>query len=416
MRRRQGPAASHVFDPVQKPWLPRRDTTVLLLSSSSHLQGEVGRVAAAAAVELVIGEDLEHDAGAQGDIAAVLVDAAPGAATAGWSGPVIVVGFAADAARMWLQAARLEADRVAVLPDSAHWLADYLACLQNPTSRAGVLGVVGGCGGSGASTLSLLVAAEAAARGTRTLLVDGDRWGGGLGTMLTAQGVPGLHWPELLQVSGSINPGQLAAALPQVGPLALLSWEPGRAAEGEDGVGGRGVTAASPGESPGGFRPKQAGQFEQPVYEQSHTHDAVKEVMRAAQGAYGLVVVDLGRTPEALETFGSHCHGVVMVVPSRFRAVAAALQLGAALPTLPVAAVVRGPVAEGSDAEMVATAAGLPLVGELPKLRGLEQAFAAQRLPELLRRRRVRSLLAGVLEWMAGDTVVPQRIRSGVRP
>lgn len=412
MRRRQGPASSHVFDPAQKPWLPRRDTTVLLLSTSSQLQGEVGRVAAAAAVELVFGEDLEHDAGAEGEIAAVLVDAAPGAATAGWSGPVIVVGFAADAARMWQQAARLEADRVAVLPDSAHWLADYLACLQNPASRAGVLGVVGGCGGAGASTLSLLVAAEAAARGTRTLLVDGDRWGGGLGTMLNAQGVPGLHWPELLRVSGSINPGQLAAALPQVGPLALLSWESGLAAE-EEGVSGRGVVNSSVGESPAGY---QAMQSVQPANGQPQTHDAVTEVMRAAQGAYGLVVVDLGRTPEALETFGSHCNGVVVVVPGRLRAVAAAVQLGAALPTLPVAGVVRGPVGEGIDAEMVATAAGLPLVGELPKLRGLEPALAAQRFPELLRRRRVQTLLAGVLEWMAGDTVVPQRIRSGARP
>lgn len=412
MRRHQGPASSHVFDPAQKPWLPRRDTTVLLLSTSSQLQGEVGRVAAAAAVELVFGEDLEQNAGAQGEIAAVLVDAAPGAATAGWSGPVIVVGFAADAARMWQQAARLEADRVAVLPDSAHWLADYLACLQNPASRAGVLGVVGGCGGAGASTLSLLVAAEAAARGTRTLLVDGDRWGGGLGTMLSTQGVPGLHWPELLRVSGSINPGQLAAALPQVGPLALLSWEAGRATE-EEGVGGRSMVAERVRESPAGFQVMQPGRSEQSTYGQPQTHDAVTEVMRAAQGAYGLVVVDLGRTPEALETFGSHCNGVVVVVPGRLRAVAAAVRLGEALPTLPVAAVVRGPVGEGIDAEMVATAAGLPLVGELPKLRGLEPALAAQRFPELLRRRRVRPLLAGVLEWMAGDTVVPQRIRSG---
>ncbi|MDD0859850.1 hypothetical protein NHF46_23480 [Arthrobacter alpinus] len=191
MRRRQGPATGQASDPAQKPWLPRRDTTVLLLSRSPQLQGEVGRVAAAAAVELVIGEELEQNFGAHGDIAAVLVDAAPDVATPGWRGPVIVVGFAADADRIWQQAAKLEADRVAFLPDSAHWLADYLACLQNPASRAGVLGVVGGCGGSGASTLSLLVAAEAASRGTRTLLVDGDRWGGGLGVMLSAQEAPG---------------------------------------------------------------------------------------------------------------------------------------------------------------------------------------------------------------------------------
>ncbi|MDD0859851.1 hypothetical protein NHF46_23485 [Arthrobacter alpinus] len=100
-----------------------------------------------------------------------------------------------------------------------------------------------------------------------------------------------------------------------------------------------------------------------PPHAQAQTHDAVDEVMRAAQGAYELVVVDLGRTPEALSTFGIQCNGMVVVVPGRARAVAAALQLGSELPALPSAAVVRGPMAEGIDAEMVATAAGLPLAG-----------------------------------------------------
>ncbi|WP_218714053.1 septum site-determining protein Ssd [Arthrobacter sp. BF1] len=413
MRRRQGPATGQASDPAHKPWLPRRDTTVLLLSRSPQLQGEVGRVAAAAAVELVIGEALEQNFGAHGDIAAVLVDAAPDAATPGWRGPVIVVGFTADADRIWQQAAKLEADRVAFLPDSAHWLADYLACLQNPASRAGVLGVVGGCGGSGASTLSLLVAAEAASRGTRTLLVDGDRWGGGLGVMLSAQEAPGLRWPELLQVSGSINPGQLAAALPQVGPLALLSWEQGRVNEGE-----AGTTGTSPDSdymhAPTGLPAVRGRRTAVPLHAPSQTHDAVDEVMRAAQGAYELVVVDLGRTPEALSTFGIQCNGMMVVVPGRARAVAAALQLRAELPAVPSAAVVRGPMAEGIDAEMVATAAGLPLAGELPWLRGVDQALLAQRLPELLHRRRVRGLLAGVLDWMAGESATAQSARAAV--
>lgn len=125
-------------------------------------------------------------------------------------------------------------------------------------------------------------------------------------------------------------------------------------------------------------------------------------------------MVDLGRTPEALSTFGIQCNGMVVVVPGRARAVAAALKMGAELPAVPSAAVVRGPMAEGIDAEMVATAAGLPLAGELPWLRGVDQALLAQRLPELLHRRRVRGLLAGVLDWMAGESATAQSARAAV--
>ncbi len=432
MKRRQEAVARHASEPAQKPWLPRRDTTVLLLSGSPQLQGEVGRVAAAAAVELIFGDELEQLAGSQRDIAAVLVDAGQGVVTTGWRGPVIVVGFPGESEQMWQQAARLEADRVAVLPDSAPWLADYFAGLQNPESAAGVLGVVGGCGGSGASTLSLLVAAEAASRGTRTLLVDGDRWGGGLAALVSGQEAPGLRWPELLQVSGSINPGQLAAALPHVGPLALLSWESGVAGESGTDAGGTARLAnsyfsnqdlsASPATifpdpiSPGQISPGQNQRWwGKDLPANANTNHAVNEVMRAAQGVYGLVVVDLARTLESLGTFGPHCTGLVVVLPGRARAVTAAVQLGAALPALPVAAAVRGPMGEGLDAAMVATAAGLPLVGEMPWLRNVEQVLAAQRVPELLRRRRLRLLLAGILEWMAGDEPAMAQRRSGGR-
>ncbi|MGO2542597.1 MAG: septum site-determining protein Ssd, partial [Specibacter sp.] len=191
--------------PAPEAWLPRRDTTVLLLSASVELQGAVGRVSAAAAVELIVGDGFGNVAGRWDDVAAVLVDSAlladtgVAAGLAGWRGPTAVVGFVRDSAQMWQQAELLGADRVAILPDSAPWLANYLSCLRNPASGAGVVGIVGGCGGAGASTLAVLVAAEAARRGTRTLLVDGDPWGGGLCAALSAEDVPGLRWPELLR-------------------------------------------------------------------------------------------------------------------------------------------------------------------------------------------------------------------------
>jgi secretion/DNA translocation related CpaE-like protein len=212
-------------------------------------------------------------------------------------------------------------------------------------------------------------------------LVDGDPWGGGLCAALSAQDVPGLRWPELLCATGAINPDQLAAALPQLGGLALLSWNTAQEAA------GTGAGASQPG----------AGSA------RAQATKTVGEVMRAARGAYGLVVVDLGRTPDAFETLAQHCNGVVVVVPAQLRAASAALQMLDALPPKPVAAVVRGPLGEGLDAAMIAAAAGLPLVGRLPPLRHVGEVLESQRFPELLRRRRVRELAANVLGWMAGE-------------
>lgn len=409
MRSSQNPPRGKAGD----PWLPRRDTTVLLLSATPELQGEVGRVSAAGAVELLIGHNLEQLPVQWDDVAAVLVDSVVEVGLAGWRGPTVVVGFAPESAQMWRQAARLGADRVAILPDSAQWLADYLACLHSPSPGAGVVGIVGGCGGAGASTLAVLVAAEAAARGTRTLLIDGDSWGGDLSAAMSAQEIPGLRWPELLGVSGSINPEQLAAALPHVGPLTFLSWDSTERAEPEG-------TVAMKAPASVGSRPVAAHQYRVPLaaglQAPTQAQSAVAEVMRAAQGAFGLVLVDVGRTPEAFRTFAVHCNGLLVVVPARTRAATAALAMMDSLPPMPVAVVVRGPVAEGLDAVMVADAMGLPLVGEFPHLRGAAAALDSQRLPEMLRRRRVRMLVASALEWMAGDTRLARRSRGRSQP
>ncbi len=387
-----GMRRSRIFPPgpAAAPWLPRRDTTVVLLSGCPELQGAVGRVSAAAAVELLVGQSIEEVSGKWDDVAAVLLDAdvladeAIDAGLAGWRGPTVVVGFPHAAAQMWQQAERLGADRVAILPDSAPWLANYLSFLRNPVAGTGVLGIVGGCGGAGASTLSVLVAAAAATQGTRTLLVDGDPWGGGLCTALAAVEVPGLRWPELLRASGAINPEHLAASLPQAGNLSLLSWDSGLE---QQAAGGLPRVSAMPRAGPG-----------------LEARSAAEEVMRAARGAYGLVVVDLARSPESFATLAARCNGLLVVVPGRMRAVAATLHMLDAMAPMPAAVVVRGPLAEGVDAAMVADTVGLPLVGTFSQLRGVGEALASQRLPELLRRRAVRGVVAHVLHWMAGET------------
>ncbi|WP_449374426.1 septum site-determining protein Ssd [Arthrobacter psychrolactophilus] len=335
---------------------------------------------AAAAVELLVMQGLEQAVARWDDVAAVLIDAT-GTMTGldGWRGPLIVVGLAADAVLTWQQAEQLGADRVAILPDSAPWLANYLSCLRSPVSGAGVVGIVGGCGGIGSSTLAAALAVSAAKRGVRTLLVDGDPWGGGMGLLLAADEASGLHWPELLRASGAINPEQLAASLPYFAGLAMLSWNT---------------------DTPGSNVPFGSAQ----LGEQGPT--AVGEVMRAARGAYGLVVVDVGRTPDAFASLARHCDGMGVLVTGRARAVAAAASIVASLPLKPAVAIVRGPLHEGVDATMIAAAVDLPLVGTMPRLRVAAEARGFQQLSELVRRRPMRRLTTSLLQWMAGEGTV----------
>ncbi len=362
----RGPMVSEPLEPGA-PWLPGQETTVMMVSASPALHGEVGRVCAAAAVGLVIAETMEDGGGKWGEVAAVLIGSDVPGGLAGWRGPTVVVGRAEDAGRMWRQAARLGADRVAVLPDSAQWLANYFTRLREPAAGAGVVGIIGGCGGAGTSTLAALIAGHEASRGTRVLLVDGDPWGGGLDSAVAAEGLSGLRWPDLLQASGAINPEQLAASLPAMGGLSLLSWS-------ADGGAGR---AAAPA--------------------------AEAEVMRAARVAYGLVVVDVGRPAGHALGLGVHCDGFVMIVPGRLRAAAAAERVLEALPAAPVGAVVAGPLRDGVDARLVSDALGLPLLGSLPRIKGLEEALDAGRLLDMATHRKVRRLVAGIPGWLAGD-------------
>lgn len=352
------------------PWLPERGTTVMVISCSPALQGEVGRVSAAAAVGLVIAETVEQSGGRWGGVAAILIGSDVAGGLPGWRGPTVVVGPAEDAGRMWLQASRLGADRVAVLPDSAQWLANYFTRLREPAAGAGVVGIVGGCGGAGASTLAALVAGHAAARGTRVLLVDGDPWGGGLDAAVAADDLPGLRWPDLLHASGAINPEQLAASLPQLAGMSLLSWP---AAD----VGGTGDDMAAA---------------------------AAGEVMQAAREAYGLVVVDVGRSAESVVGLGVHCDGFVLLVPGRLRAAAAAGRVLQALPAAPVGLVVRGPLHDGVDPHLVADAVGVPRLGFFPQLKGMQDALDAGRLQDMARRRKVRRLAEGILGWLEGES------------
>ncbi|WP_427015561.1 septum site-determining protein Ssd [Pseudarthrobacter sp. P1] len=372
-RHSEGPPRGGGLHPTAVPmdsataWIPGSRASVLLVTGSAELQGEVARASAAAAVELSIAGSVQAAAGEWGRAAAVLLGADVRGRGSSRAGPTIMVGLGGDGA-LWERAAEAGVDRVAVLPQGAEWLAEFLGQLCDPSAEGHVLGVVGGCGGAGASTLSVLLAVRAAALGIRTLLVDADEWGGGLDVALAAEEVPGLRWPDLLNASGTINPGQLAAALPVVAGCSLLSWGP-HAAD-----------------------PARAARLE----------DAGAEVLRAARRGYELVVVDVGRTPRSLATLGRHCDEFLLVVPTQLRPAVAAARLLAELPPVPTRLVVRGRMREGLDAELIGASVGVPVAAVLPHLRGLAQAGENGRLADAASSRPVRRAVSALLHGPAG--------------
>ncbi len=356
-------------------WLPTRGSNVLLVTASPALQDEIGRVAAAAAVALTVVPSMEA-AGAQWEAAAAVLIGIDllGADAAGSPrrrrGPTLLVGFSADREQLWRQAALSGADRVAAVPEASQWLAEFLSQLRDPTAEGFVLGVLGGSGGAGASTLAVLLAACAAADGIRTLLVDGDEWGGGLDIAVCADEPAGLQWPDLLAAFGTINPDQLAAALPVVAGFSLLSWGRHGPVRGTD--------------------------------DERASTGAGAEVLRSARRGYELTVVDLGRNRDSLATLGGHCDQLLAVVPALLRPAVASARIVRELPAVPVALVVRGPLREGMDTELIAEAVGCAVMAVMPVLRMAAAATERGQLAEIAGARPAKKLAAGILSRLRG--------------
>lgn len=88
--------------------------------------------------------------------------------------------------------------------------------------------VMGASGGLGASTWAAALARRMSMHLGECVLVDGDVRGGGLDMTCGTEHVPGLRWPDLAKVRGSVSASRLIAALP-CGEVPVLS------------AGGRGV-------------------------------------------------------------------------------------------------------------------------------------------------------------------------------
>jgi secretion/DNA translocation related CpaE-like protein len=349
------------------PWIPDESSETLLVTGFEVLRGEVERIVAAAGGQLRTVPDVREAAPFWDTAATVLLGSDIRELPPRRKAPAVLVGLNADGNRLWQLAAAAGAERVAVLPDASSWLAEFLSRSRAPEAGGLVLGITGGCGGAGATTAAIWTAQAAARSGARVLLVDGDPWGGGLELAMAAEESAGLRWPDLAEVSGSIDPQQLNEALPVAGGFSFLSWP--------------------------GSRDRPAGTDEA----------TVAGVLDAARRGYELVVLDIGRGREALRTFAWDCDRVVVVAPARLRAAVAAARLLQELPPVETARVVRGKPGSALDGPLIAESLGLPLHGTMPEIKGVSVATELGRLLETGRQRHVRRFTAELLALSGGD-------------
>ncbi len=331
------------------------------------LRGEVERIVAAAGGRLRMVQDVAEAAPFWDAAGAVLVGSDIRELPPRRRAPAVLLGLKGDGDGLWHLAAAVGAERVAVLPDAAAWLAEHLSRSRAPEVGGLVLGFTGGCGGAGATTAAIWIAQAAAGTGIRVLLVDGDPSGGGLELSLAAEDAPGLRWPDLAGVSGSIDPAQLHDALPGAGGFAFLSWP--------------------------GTRDRAAGGVDAAT---------VAAVLDAARRGCGLVVLDIGRERETLRAFAGECDRIIVVAPARLRAAVATAWLLEELPPVDAALVVRAGPGAALDAPLIADSVGLVLQGIMPDIKGLAGATELGRLLEAGRQRAVRRFAAGILDLNGG--------------
>ncbi|MFC9350257.1 septum site-determining protein Ssd [Arthrobacter sp. NPDC057013] len=350
-------------------WLPADGGDILLVTGFEYLRGEVERIVAAAGGRLRVVDDVAEAAPFWDSATDVLVGSDVRELPPRRRAPAVLVGLSGEGDTLWHLGAALGAQRVAVLPDAAAWLAEYLSRSRSPEAGGLVL-VTGGCGGAGATTAAAWLAQAAAELGARVLLVDADPWGGGLELALAAEESPGLRWPDLADASGSIDPQQLADALPVAGGFSFLSWP---------------------------------GSRERPPLVDPVT---VGGVLDAARRGYEVVIVDIGRSAEPLRTFAWDCDRLLVVVPAQLKAAVAAARLLQELPPVESALVIRGKAGVALDAALVAESVGLPLHGVMPEVRGTASATELGRLLDQGRRKSVRRFASSVLGLLAGDLQV----------
>jgi secretion/DNA translocation related CpaE-like protein len=207
----------------------------LVISSSLRLIDDVVRLASTVALEVQVAPDLTTAARHWLDAPLVIIGSDITGTTdlPGRRARVVVVDSGdgetsdADTARqrdMWRFAVEVGAEHVVELPDGERWLVEsFRECAEGPIRDGRVTAVLGGSGGVGTSTFTVNLAVTANRRGSRSLVVDADPWGGGLDLVVGAEEMTGARWSDLRQVSGHLPAGHLDAALLRIGDVSVLS-------------------------------------------------------------------------------------------------------------------------------------------------------------------------------------------------
>lgn len=264
----------------------------LVVSSDDAIVDDLVRLAAAAGTDVTVVSDAALAVAQWPKASMVLVGADEAAAMSlcvvTRRTGVVVVTRDTEATDVWKDAVAIGAEHVVALPTGEQWLVERLAQLREGPNRDGrVIAVSGVCGGAGASTFAVALACTAARRGQRTLLIDGDRTGGGLDIAIGIEDAVGARWPELVDVEGRLSLDSLAHALPKAFDVSVLSWDRRHSAPA--------------------------------------TLEAIDSVMDAAIRGFDTVIVDAGRSGQLYDWVLSHGIPIAMVIPSRLRAVGAAM-------------------------------------------------------------------------------------------
>ncbi|WP_460353647.1 septum site-determining protein Ssd [Mycobacterium sp. ZZG] len=322
---------------------------ILVLVDDPLLGTDVDRIVAAAGMQVVRAADPSSHRVWSG-AAAVLLDAAAARRCAARNLPrrprvLLISGAAAPERSDWEAAVAVGVQRVVTLPadDRALMavLADAADAARHTGARGPVVAVLAGRGGGGASVFATALAKI----GAKSLLIDGDPWGGGLDLVLGSETEPGLRWPDLSPAGGRIAFSALRDALPSRHGVSILSAS--RVLSG-DAV--------------------------------SNDIDAapLEAVVEAGSRAGLTVVCDVARRPgPASDTAVSAADLVVLVTPADVRSCAAAAvtAMWATAINPNAGVVVRGPSPGGLRPLDVARIVGLPVLAAMRPQPGVESSL-----------------------------------------